>query len=55
MNGYSQTVSKLTDAQLTKELNKCSTNWTNYSDPATDRFYYYKALLEEAKTRKMLK
>lgn len=52
MNGYSNRVSKLTDAQLQAEIDTCSANWMDYASPATDKHYWYKALLEEQKYRK---
>lgn len=52
MNGYSGAVSKLTEAQLAAEIATCSRSWWDYGNPGSDRFYWYKALLEEDKSRK---
>lgn len=51
MNGYSARVARLSDAELKAALAKCSADWMDYCDPATDRYYWYRALLEEDRDR----
>jgi len=52
MNGYSSEVAKLSDRELNQAIENCSRNWWDYGNPATDKYWYYKALLEEEQIRK---
>ena len=51
MTDYAYGVSKLTDAVLGHEIAKCAAKWWEYGDPATDAFWWYRALLREQKQR----
>lgn len=51
MNGFSAMAAELTDDALNRGVKHCQQHWTNYGNPATDNYWYYRALLDEQEKR----